>query len=67
MMGKPIEGESFQVQVNEETLKKVAEILGIPDSHHDQIHSIYIARRPLDQIRGTSSGGGGSSSSGSTP
>jgi hypothetical protein len=67
MMGRPIEGESFQVQVNEETLKKVAEILGIPDSHHDQINSIYIARRPLDQIRGTSSGGGSSPSSGRAP
>jgi hypothetical protein len=66
-MGKPIEGESFQVEVSEETLKKVAEILGIPDRHHDHIRSIYIASRPLDRIRGTSSGGGGSSSSGSTP
>jgi hypothetical protein len=61
MMGRPIEGESYQVQVNEETLKKVAEILGIPGSH-DQIYSIYIGRRPMDQIPGTSSGGGGSAS-----
>jgi hypothetical protein len=67
MMGRPIEGECYQVQVNEETLKKVAEILGIPDSHHDQIYSIYIGRRPLDRIGGTSSGGGGSPSSGRTP
>jgi hypothetical protein len=66
-MGKPIEGESFQVEVNEETLKRVAEILGIPDRHHGQIRSIYMASRPLDRIRGTSSGGGGSPSSGSTP
>lgn len=60
-MGRPIEGESYQVQVNEETLKKVAELLGIPDSPNP-IYSIYIGRRQLDQIGGTSSGGGGSPS-----
>lgn len=60
-MGRPIEGESYQVQVNEETLKKVAELLGIPDSPNP-IYSIYIGRRPLDQIGGTSYGGGGSPS-----
>jgi hypothetical protein len=66
-MGKPIGGDSYHVQVNEETLKRVAEILGIPDDEQDAIRSIYIARRPLDHIRGTSSGGGASPSSGRTP
>jgi hypothetical protein len=63
-MGRPIEGESYQVQVNEETLRKVAELLGIPDGPNP-IYSIYIGRRPLDQIRGTSSSssGGGTSPS----
>ena len=63
-MGRPITGECYQVQVNEETLRKVAELLGIPDSPNP-ISSIYIGRQPLDQIGGTSSSssGGGASPS----
>ena len=60
-MGRPLPGESYQVQVNEDTLRRVAQILGIP-ANPDQIYSIYIGRLPMDQIRGTSSGGSGSSS-----
>jgi hypothetical protein len=60
-MGRPLPGESYQVQVDEETLKKVAELLGIPDSPNP-IYSIYIGRTPMDRVGGTSSGASGSSS-----